>query len=222
MEIKNGLLPLNLQFFAEVGEGGEPAPAGESGTETVPAETNPEPAGNGQEDESPEALKAKIAQLELKNAKEKEAKDKAMSEASAAKKALKAKMTQEEIDAANKKEEQEKAAAHVAELEKKVAMIDATNAVMSNLGVDKAVAGNIAESLIGCENVDNALLLIKQAWDAKEKALRIEFGKIPAPGSGGGSEDRETQEAMRFAKEFGQQRAGTKQSVRDRLQGLIR
>ena len=41
-------------------------------------------------------------------------------------------------------------------------------------------------------------------------------------GAGGGSEDRETQEAMKFAKEFGQQRAGSKQSVRDRLQGLIR
>ena len=221
MEIKDRLLPLNLQFFAEGGEGGEVATAGENGAESTPAETNPEPAGENA-DESTESLKAKIAQLEQNYAKEKAAKDKAMSEASTAKKALKARMTQEEIDAASKQEEQEKAAAHVAELEKKVARIETAKSVMGNLGVNEVTAGEIAESLIGCENVENALLLIRQAWDAKEKALRAEFGKIPPPGAGGGSEDREKQAAMAFAKEYGQQRAGNKQSVRDKLSGLIR
>lgn len=222
MEIKNRLLPLNLQLFAEE-PSGDPAPAGDPGTEPAPAGAEPAPAGSEPAgEETLESLKAKIAQLELSKAKEKEAKDKAMSEASAAKKALKARMTQEEIDAASKQEEQEKAAAHVAELEKKVARIETAKSVMGNLGVNEATAGEIAESLIGCENVENALLLIRQAWDAKEKALRAEFGKIPPPGAGGGSEDREKQAAMAFAKEFGQQRAGSKQSVRDKLSGLIR
>ena len=217
------LLPLNLQFFAE-GEGGDPAPAGEPAGDPAPAGNDPNPAhaGDGEQDESIEALKARIAQLEAGKAKDKAALDKATKEAGDARKALKAKMTQEEIDAANKKEEQEKAAAHVAELEKEVARIKATKSVMGNLGVDESTAGNIAESLIGCENVENALLLIKQAWDAKEKALRVEFGKIPPPGAGGGNEDREVQEALKLAKELGKQRAGNNQSVRSQLQGLIR
>ena len=231
MELKrDGLLPLNLQLFAESGgesAGGEATPAGDggNGTVTVTAEdlNGATPAGaSNTEAEDVASLKAKIAQLEAKSAKDKAALDKATKEAGDARKALKAKMTQEEIDAANKQEADEKAAQHVAELERKVARIEATKSVMGNLGVDEATAGNIAESLVGCENVENALLLIKQAWDAKEKQLRIEFGKVPPPGAGGGSEDREKQEALKLAKELGQQRAGRRQSIRDQLQGLIR
>ena len=229
MELKrNGLLPMNLQLFAEPGAdgaGGEANPADDGGNGTVTVDDVNKgmnagastPAG-----EDIESLKARIAQLEAKNAKDKAALDKATKEAGDAKKALKAKMTQEEIDAANKQEADEKAAQHVAELERKVARIEATKSVMSNLGVNEETAGNIAESLVGCENVENALLLIKQAWDVKEKALRVEYGKVPPPGAGGGSEDREKQEALKFAKELGQQRAGRRQSIRDQLQGLIR
>lgn len=224
MELKrNGLLPLNLQFFAEAGgdgAGGEATPAGDGAGAGAGGETPP--AVDAKSDGGGEDLAAKNKQIEAELAKMKAAFDKASSEAAQYKKELRTKQTQEEIDLANKKEAEEKAAQHVAELEREVSRIKATKSVMGNLGVDEATAGNIAESLVGCDNVDNALLLIKQAWDAKEKALRIEYGKVPPPGAGGGSEDRESQEAIRLAKEFGQQRAGNKQSVRDRLQGLIR
>lgn len=223
MELKrNGLLPLNLQFFAEPGgenAGGETPPAGGNAGTGAGGETPP--AGDTKPDGG-EDLAAKIKQMEADMAKQKAALDKATSEAAQYKKELRTKQTQEEIDLANKKEAEEKAAQHVAELEREVSRIKATKSVMGNLGVDETTAGNIAESLVGCENVENALLLIKQAWDAKEKALRVEYGRVPPPGAGGGSEDREKQEALKLAKELGQQKAGRRQSIRDQLQGLIR
>ena len=223
MSIKNGLLPLNLQFFAE------PAPADNGTGGTDPAGAAPDNGGTGGEpgSDNPEgtdvkALQATIEQLKRDLADQKEATNKATKEAADRKRELRAKQTQEEIDAETKKEEAEKAARELDELRKKVAKAESTKSVMAKLSVDEDTAGQIAESLVGCENIENALLLIQKVWTAKEKALRLEFGKIPPPGSGGGTEDRETQEAMAFAKEFGQQRAGSKQSVRDKLSGLIR
>ena len=94
---------------------------------------------------------------------------------------------------------------------------------MSKLGVAEEVAGKIAESMIGCDNIDNALLLIKQAWDAKEKALRQEFGKIPAPGAGGaGGEDDELNAAIELGKRLGKERADNNKSVAEGLKGYIR
>ena len=223
MEKTNGLLPLNLQFFAE------PAPAddGTGGTDPAGAASDNdgaggEPGADSHGDVDVKALQATIDQLKRDLASMTEAKDKATKEAADRKRELRAKQTQEEIDAETKKEEAEKAARELDELRKKVAKAESTKSVMAKLSVDEDTAGQIAESLVGCENIENALLLIQKAWTAKEKALRLEFGKIPGPGSGGGSEDREMQEAMAFAKEFGQQRAGNKQSVRDKLSGLIR
>ena len=155
-------------------------------------------------------------------AKQKEALDKATSEAGKYRKELQSKMTQEQIDAENKKEEQEKRDREFAELQKKVARAEGTKSVMAKLNVDEPMAEKIAESLIGCENADNALLLIQQAWLAKEKALKQEYGKVPPPGAGGGSEDKETQAALELAKELGQRRANTAKSVRDQLGGLVR
>ena len=55
---------------------------------------------------------------------------------------------------------------------------------MSFLG-DETTATSVAEYLYGAEDVDAALSVIQKAWTAKEKALRLEYGKIPAPGAGG-------------------------------------
>lgn len=224
MELKhNALLPLNLQLFAEgesgAGDGGDAGTPAGTGTEGLGA--NP-PAGDSKNEGAGEDLAATVEKLKAEMAKQKIALDNATSEAARYKKELRTKQTQEEIDAEAKKEAEEKASQHVAELERKVARIEATKAVMGSLGVDETTAGSIAESMVGCENVENALLLIKQVWDAKEKKLRIEYGKIPPPGAGGGTEDREKQEAMRIAKELGQQKAGQRQSVRDQLQRFIR
>lgn len=169
------------------------------------------------------ALEAQIEQLKADLAKQKEAFDKASKEAAGYKRDLRAKQTQEEIDAANKKEAEEKAAKELEDLRREVARAKSTKSVMSKLAVDEEAAGKIAECLSGCEDVDNALLLIQKAWEAKEKALRIEFGKIPGPGAGGnGDEDAEEKAAIELAKKLGRNRADADKSVTDGLKGYIR
>ena len=89
--------------------------------------------------------------------------------------------------------------------------------------MDEDSAGKIAECMSGCEDIDNALLLIKQAWDAREKALKLEYGKIPGPGAGGSSEeDAEEKAALEIAKQLGKNRAEANKSVTEGLKGYIR
>lgn len=240
MIIRNGheidkrfLMRLNLQQFAE-GEGGTGGDGGTGNGEGGNAGDNGTTSGGdggdgGNGGEDAQALLAQIEQLKADMAKQKAALDKATHEAGEANKALKAtkaelqtKMTQEEIDAANKKEAEAKAAERLAELEREVARAKSTKSVMAKLSVDEDTAGKIAESMAGCENVDNALLLIQKVWEAKVKALKQEYGKVPPPGAGGGSEDKEMQAALELAKELGQRRANTAKSVRDQLGGLVR
>lgn len=220
--------PLNLQFFAEDAGGNGGSDSGNSGTNPAGGDAGQNGAGNegdGGDNKNDPAkdLAAQIEQLKADMAKQKQALDAATSEAAKYKKELRTKQTQEEIDAANKKEAEEKQAAHLAELEKKVAKAENTKNVMGKLSVDEETAGKIAESLIGCENVENALLLIKQAWDAKEKALRIEFGKIPGPGAGGSSEeDAAEKAAIELAKRLGKERSEANKAVAEGLKGYIR
>lgn len=226
MEHKNGLLPLNLQFFAEPGgEGGVGGdnPAGDdpnvggTGSEGVEANKPGEQGGN-----DTAALLAQIEQMKKDMADQKKALDEATKQAAERKRELRAKQTQEEIDAANKKEAEEKREQEFQELQKKVARAEGTKSVMSKLSVDEETAGQIAECLMGSEDADNALLLIQKAWETREKALKIEYGKIPGPGAGGSNEDKETQAAIELAKELGKRKAQSDTSVRDQLKGLVR
>ena len=223
---RKSFLPLNLQLFAEEGGDGGANPA-----ENNPADAGQNNDGNGGENNNGGIdPAAQIEQLKADLAKMKNALDKATHEAGDNKKALneaqkqlKAKMTQEEIDAANKKEAEEKRDKELEDLRKKVAKAENTKSVMGKLSVDEETAGKIAESMIGCENIENALLLIQQAWTVKEKALRIEFGKIPGPGQGGSSEeDAEEKAAIELAKRLGRERADTNKSVTEGLKGYIR
>lgn len=199
--------------------GGDPAGGDQSGGENNPGGDNPD--GKGAEDTK--SLAAVIEQLKADMAKQKAALDAATSEAGKYKKELRAKQTQEEIDAANKKEAEEKAAARLAELEREVARAKSTKSVMAKLSVDEEAAGKIAECLAGCEDVDNALLLIQKAWEAKEKAIRIEFGKIPGPGAGGSNEeDAEEKAAIELARRLGRSRAEADKSITEGLKGYIR
>lgn len=205
------------------GAGGDGNPAGDPGVGSD-GENNPGgDDGNKGKESDAGALAAQIEQLKADMAKQKEALDKATKEAAGYKRDLRAKQTQEEIDAANKKEAEEKAAARLQELEREVARAKSTKSVMAKLSVDEDAAGKIAECLAGCEDVDNALLLIQKAWEAKEKALRLEFGKIPGPGAGGSNEeDAEEKAAIELAKRLGRNRAEADKSVTDGLKGYIR
>ena len=224
------LLPLNLQLFAEGGEGGDGGDGAGAGTD--PAGNDPagnaggDNGGNGGEEgkgaDNPADLAAQLEQMKADMAKQKEAINKATKEAAEYKRQLRARQTQEEIDAANKKEAEEKAAQELEELRKKVARAESTKSVMAKLGIEEETAGSIAECLAGCEDIENALLLIQKVWEAKEKKLRLEFGKIPGPGTGGSSEDKEAQAALELAKELGKRKAAGAESVRAQLGGLVR
>lgn len=223
-ELLNGRMRLNLQQFAEPAPGGEPGDGGAAGAEEQTGGSAE--AGNGTEENKvndTKALEAMIEQLKADMAKQKAALDSATSEAGKYRKELRARQTQEEIDAANKREAEEKAAKELEDLRREVSRAKSTKSVMSKLSVDEDTAGKIAECMTGCEDVDNALLLIQKAWEAREKALRLEFGRIPGPGVGGaGGEDDEERAAIERAKKLGRERAEADRSVTEGLKGYIR
>lgn len=187
-------------------------------------------AGGEGGDDGAKDLNAQLEQMKADMARMKSALDKATHEASENKKAynesqkaLKAKMTQEEIDAQNKKEAEDKTAKELEELRREVARAKSTKSVMSKLGIEEDEAGKIAECLSGCEDIENALLLIRKSWDAREKALKLEYGKIPGPGAGGSNnEDAEETAAIERAKALGRDRASADKSVTDALKGYMR
>lgn len=205
------------------GSGAGSAENGGAGGESAPAGGDQSNGAGGGGNDQKTVLEAQIEQLKADMAKQKAALDAATKEAAGYKRDLRAKQTQEEIDAANKKEAEEKAAKELEELRKEVARAKSTKSVMSKLGMEEESAGKIAECMAGCEDIENALLLIKQAWDAKEKALRLEFGKIPGPGAGGSNEeDAEEKAALEIARRLGKNRAEANKSVTEGLKGYIR
>ena len=217
-----------MHFAADSGAGdggvaGDGAPGGDGGE---PAGNSADGAGNGGEggqggNDPSETQNAEIARLKAEMAKQKAALDKATKEAGDARKALKAKMTQEEIDAEEKKAADEKAAQELETLRREVAKGKTVKTVMGKLGLDEEAAGNLADHLYGAADVENALLEIQKAWQAKEKALRLEFGKIPAPGAGGDSNSPEAQ-AVRRASEIGKVRNAANEQAQKALGAYIR
>lgn len=167
----------------------------------VTPEVDQEPENKEQEvvsetvTESPE-----FAKLRAEMAKLKAANDKLSKENSEKTKALRAKQSAEEIAAEEAKVQQEALMQELETLRKEKA-VAATTAKITPLIGDSEVAGQIAEYLYGAEDVDAALTALQKAWTAKEKALRLEFGKIPAPGAGasdGPTITREQLDSMKF------------------------
>ena len=219
---RNGywMSPKWFAMFAPDEGGGENGGAGTEGG----SESTEDAGGDEDGDEDPTAaLNAEIARLKSDLAKQKSALDAATSEAGKYRKELKSKMTQEQIAESEKQEAAEKAAKELADLRKEVAKGKTIKSVMGKLGIGEEDAGELAEHLYGAENIETALLLIQKAWTAKEKALRLEFGKVPPPGAGGANgEDAEEQRALEMAKRMGQNRASNNQSVKDGLSGYMR
>lgn len=219
---RNGywMSPKWFAVFAPDDGGGENGGAGTEGG----SESTEETGGDEDGDEDPTAaLNAEIARLKSDLAKQKSALDAATSEAGKYRKELKSKMTQEQIAESEKQEAAEKAAKELADLRKEVAKGKTIKSVMGKLGIGEEDAGELAEHLYGAENIETALLLIQKAWTAKEKALRLEFGKVPPPGAGGANgEDAEEMRALEMAKRMGQNRASSNKSVKDGLSGYMR
>ena len=153
-------------------------------TETKETETAAEPAES-----------AELARLKAEMARQKAALDKATKEAGDYKKQLRAKQSAEEAAAEDAKALQESMKAELEQLRKEKAVATTTAKILPIVG-DNTVAAQIAEYLYGADDVDAALTAIQKAWVAKEKALRLEYGKIPAPGTGGSDGPTITKEEL--------------------------
>lgn len=155
-------------------------------TAEVPATANQETAS----DESAEIkrLKAELAKAINKN-------DALSKENAEQRKAIRAKQSEEEIAAEEKRLADEARDKELADLRKKFAVAEISKRVMGFVG-DEATSSTVADYLYGAEDVDAALMAIQKAWTAKEKALRLEYGKIPAPGVGGSDGPTITKEQL--------------------------
>jgi len=148
----------------------------------------------------PEDTSADLAKIKAEMAKLKAANDKLAKENSEKTKQLRAKQSAEEVAAEEAKALQQSMQEELQQLRKEKAVAATTAKVITLVG-DNEVAGQIAEYLYGAEDVDAALTAIQKAWTAKEKALRLEFGKVPPPGAGGSngpSITREQLDALKF------------------------
>ena len=153
-------------------------------------------APNEQEPNSePVPENAEIARLKAELAKARAATDKATREAGDFRKQLRARQTAEEAAAEAEKERQEAIEKELAELRKERAVANSSKRVMTFVN-DEQIATSIAEALYGAADIDLAIDVISKAWAAREKALRMEFGKVPAPGIGATEGPSITQEQL--------------------------
>lgn len=210
------------------GNGGTDAGSGSGGTDGAGDGAGSEDAGGREDGQNQSAsgedeAQAEIARLKAELAKQKNAIDKATKEAAGYKRELRSKQSAEEIAAEEKKAQDEATRQELDALRREVALAKTVKNVMGRLGTDENVSTKIAEYLYGAEDAEAVLDEISKAWTAREKAIRLEYGKVTGPGAGGANgEDAETAAAIKLAKEIGQERARSTDSVREQLKGLIR
>lgn len=126
---------------------------------------------------------AELSKLRAELAKSKAALDKATKEAGDYRKQLRAKQTADEAAAEEAKEAAEARDKELKELRKRFAVAETSKKVMSIVG-DEPTATSIAEAMYGADDSDAVIAAFAKAWTAKEKMLKMEYGKIPAPGVG--------------------------------------
>ena len=223
MKLNEPRMRLNLQQFAEPA-GGEQAPDGGDNPQEEQAPNQPTEEAKGGEQAAGESdLLAEITRLKAEMAKQKASLDAATSESAKYKRELRAKQSAEEIAAEEKKAQEEAARAEIETLRKEVARAKTVKAVMSKLGTDEDASGKIADYLYGAEDPDAALAELQKVWMAKEKALRLEFGKIPPPGAGGVSaEDQKRMAAIEQAKQLGKSQAAANDAAQKAINAYIR
>ena len=179
------------------------------------------PDGEKGDDNTSESQNAEITRLKAEIAKQKAERDKAMKEAGEARKALKAKMTAEEIAAKEKEEADAQAAQELDSLRREVAKGKTVKSVMGKLGMDEDSAGNLADALYGAVDIENALLEIQKAWQSREKALRLEYGKVTGPGAGADSNSPEAI-AVKRASEIGKARNAQNEQAQKAMSAYMR
>jgi len=152
----------------------------ETNTETIETgtvtDTNTEVTPESEEN-------AELAKSRAEMVKLKAALDKATKEAAESKRALRAKQTAEEAAAEAEKERQATIEQELAELRKERDVGIATKRLMSFVQDEKMATG-IAEALYGAADIDLAVDTLNKVWQAREKALKLEYGRVPPPGVG--------------------------------------
>lgn len=141
------------------------------------------------------AESVELARIRAEMAKLKAANDKLSKENSEKTKQLRAKQSAEEVAAEEAKALQQSMQEELEQLRKEKAVGIITAKAMSFIG-DEAVAAQLGEDLYGSADADAALTAIQKAWMAREKALRLEYGKIPPPGAGGSDGPSITREQL--------------------------
>lgn len=126
---------------------------------------------------------AEIARLRAELARQKAATDKATKEAASYRKELRSKQSAEEAAAEDARLHQEEIEKELAELRKEKAVANTSKKVFTFVQ-DETTANSIAEALFGAVDIDLAMDMFNKAWAAREKALKLEYGKVPAPGVG--------------------------------------
>lgn len=172
-----------------------------------------------QEQAKPVAGDDELLNLKAEIAKQKAAIDKATKEAAEYRRQLRAKQSEEEIAAEEKRLADEAKDQRLAELEKQVALAGVGKSVMAKLGGDAESSSRVAE-LLYSGDIDNALTEIQRIWTAREKALRLEYGKIPAPGVG--AANAAIDEAIARAREIGKARADSNTKAQEAMKAYMR
>ena len=126
---------------------------------------------------------AELARLKADIVKQKAAIDKATKEAAEYKRLLRAKQSEAEIAAEAEKERQEADAKELEALRREKAVSQISTRMFAFTQDEKA-SDVIAEALYGADDIDLAMDELNKLWVAREKALKLEYGKIPAPGVG--------------------------------------
>lgn len=219
MFVRNGCFWRFVPMLSPDDGGGAPADSGASANDGGASDGGNQEAEHKQDDNSGSD---ELAKLKLELAKQKEAINKATKEAADYKRQLRAKQTAEEIAAEEKKAQDEAQAKEIEELRKEIAKTKTIKNVMARLGTDEEVSGRIAESLYGAADVENVLTELQRVWEAQKKALRLEYGRVPAPGVGAANGAGEDEEAIKRAKELGKERAGSGKTVKESLGNYMR
>lgn len=211
-------MPMNLQTFAESGEGGESgAESGAGGGEGSGGESGAG-EGSGGEENTPtvEELVAQLATERARSAKLQNEKDMASSEAATYKKQLRAKMSADEQAEEAKKEAEAAKDARIQELETKFRINDYCKRYMgigreSNVAMDEKTATELAEftgEIADADKFFSALdkfvkAAVKKGSEDYVQSLIKNGGSINA-GNGDGKKESE---AVRLAKESAARRA---------------
>ena len=143
---------------------------------------NTEAQENTETVETPES--PELARVKAELAKMKAANDKLAKENAEKTKLIRAKQNADEIAAEEAKALQQSMKEELEQLRKEKAVAATTAKILPLVANDSAVAGQIAEYLYGAEDVESALAAIQKSWLAKEKALKLEYGKIQPPAAG--------------------------------------